>query len=173
MRRRFAAPVAAFGLETVVFVCAVVVAPGRTSLLTHVFLVVIAAEALGACAFALARSLRASEPSQFELGLSRPVREVERPGQLARLEREVTLGRQTAWDLHARLLPTLREVAAGLLSAHGGVTLAHEPDRAAAVLGADAWELVRTDRPRPEHRHDPGVDAAALDRALASLERLR
>ena len=91
--------------------------------------------------------------------------------QLERLEREITLGRQNAWDLHNRLCPTLRETAAGLLAARG-VDLERDPVRAQRLLGEDAWELVRLDRVAPEHRHDPGVPAAALDRALAALEGL-
>jgi hypothetical protein len=40
------------------------------------------------------------------------------------------------------------------------------------VLGADAWALVRPDATAPDDRLAPGVEADALDRALAALEEL-
>jgi hypothetical protein len=162
----------ALGLPTIAFVVAVALAPGRAALITHVYLEVVAGGALAALALALARLLRTAEPSLFELGLRQPVRKAERVKQLERLEREVTLGRHNGWDLHNRLRPTLREIAAGLLAARRGVDLEREPERAAALLGEDAWELVRPDRLAPPHRHAPGVPAAVLDRAVSALERL-
>jgi len=157
---------------TVVYIVALVLAPGRSSLITHIYLVAVAAGTLAALAVGLAQSLRPIGPSVFERGLHRAVRPAERVRQLERLEREVTLGRQNAWDLHSRLCPTLRETASGLLATRRGVALERQPERAARVVGADAWELVRPDRTPPEHRHAPGVSAAALDRALTALETL-
>ena len=84
----------------------------------------------------------------------------------------MALARQSAWDLHARLVPTLREVAAGILASRHGVSLDRNPKRAAELLGDEAWSLARPDRPPPERRHDPGVDAVTLDRALTALEQL-
>ena len=163
----------ALGLPTLVLAVAVVLAPGRAALITHVYLVVVAAGALTGLAVSLARSLRTAEPSSFELGLRQPVRTTVRVKQLERLEREVTLGRHNAWDLHTRLRPTLRDTAAGLLAARHGVDLERQPERAASLLGAEAWELVAPGPARHrEHRHAPGVDAAALDRTVSALERL-
>jgi hypothetical protein len=172
MRRRLVVSLEGLALPTLAYVVAVVLAPGRASVITHVYLVVVAAGALAVLAVALARSLRPAGRSTFELGLRQPVRSAVRVKQLERLEREVTLGRQNAWDLHNRLRPTLRETATGLLAARRGVDLEREPERAAALLGEDAWELVRPDRLAPPHRHAPGVPAAVLDRAVSALERL-
>jgi len=160
------------GVEAAALTIVVYIAPGRAALAVHVFVVVVAAEVLGAFSIALTRSLRPAEPSVFEQGLRHSKPRLERVAQLVRLENEVALARQSAWDLHARLVPTFREVAGGILASRHGVSLERDSARASALLGPDAWSLARPDRPIPERRHDPGVDAATLDRALTSLEGL-
>ena len=172
MKRALVLVLRALGLPTLVFVGAIVLAPGRAGLITHVYLVVVAGGVLTGLVVALARSLHTTEPLLFELGLRQPSRPVERVKQLEQLEREVTLGRYNAWDLHTRLRPTVRETAAGLLAARRGVDLEREPERAAALRGADGWELVRPDHTPAQHRHAPGVDAAVLDGAISALEHL-
>ena len=172
MKRPLAVTLQVLGPPTLVLAGAIALAPGRAALVIHVYLVVVAGVALTSLAVALGRALRPAGPSAFESGLAPPHLPKERVKQLERLEREVTLGRQNAWDLHTRLGPTLRETAAGLLAGRHGVDLEREPARAASVLGADAWELVRPDHAPPQHRHAPGVDAAVLERAIAALERL-
>jgi hypothetical protein len=172
VKRLLAVSLQALGLPTLVLVGAIVLAPGHAALITHVYLVVVVGVALAGLALALGRSLQATEPSSFESGLAKQPAQIERVKQLERLEREVALGRQNAWDLHMRLRPTLRETAAGLLAARCGVDLEREPMRAADALGTDAWELLRPDHAPPQHRHAPGVDAAALDSTISALERL-
>jgi hypothetical protein len=171
MRRRLVLAVEAFVPPTLAYVLALVLAPGRSALVTHVYLVVVVAGLLVGAALALGRALRAG-PSPFESGLARGHRPALRVAQLERLEREVALARQSAWDVHYRLRPTLRATAAGLLSAGHGVDLERQPDRAAALLGADAWSLVRSDVAAPHDRRAPGVERAVLDRALSALEGL-
>jgi len=162
----------ALGLPTLVYAVAVGLTPGRAELITHIYLVVVAGGLLAGLAVSLTRSLRTVGASSFELGLRRRVRAPVRLQQLERLEREVTVGRQNAWDLHNRLRPTLSETAAGLLATRHGVDLERQPERAASLLGPEAWELVAPGRAAPEHRDAPGVDAALLDRVIAGLERL-
>ncbi len=170
--RRLGAILGLLAAPTGVYVVAGVLAPGRWSLITHIYLVVVACGTLATLAVRLARALRPAGPSVFERGLHHAPRGAEGVRQLERLEREVTLGRQNAWDFHNRLYPTLRETATGLLRTRRGVDPARQPERAAHLLGADAWELVRPDRAAPEHRHAPGVSATALDRTLTALEAL-
>ena len=77
-----------------------------------------------------------------------------------------------AGDVHWRLRPVLRDVAAA--GVHGrGVDLDGDPAAARALLGEEAWELVRPDRPRPQDTFAPGLSPAALDRILAVLEDLQ
>lgn len=162
----------ALGPPTLVYALVVALVPGRTALITHVYLVAVAGGVLAGLAVSLVRALKPVRPSSFEAGLEQPLRTTERVKQLARLEREVTLGRSNAWDLHNRLRPTLREIAGSLLAARHGIDVERQPERSASLLGADAWGLVAPGRALPEHRHAAGIDAAALDRAVSALERL-
>ena len=82
------------------------------------------------------------------------------------------MGLASAFDLHHRLRPTLRETAAGLLAARRGIDLDAHPEAARAALGEDAWEIVRADRPAPTDRTARGADLASVDRAIAALEAL-
>jgi hypothetical protein len=65
----------------------------------------------------------------------------------------------------------LRSLAAGLLLRRG-IDIERSPERAAALLGPDVWELVRPDRPAPDDRTAPGVPIETVERALDDLERL-
>ena len=107
--------------------------------------------------------------------------DAERPGpdarppqlpELARTEREIALGTTSAFDVHYRLRPVLREVAAHRLAARRGIELDGPPERARAALGEDAWALVRPDRERPRHHHAPGPSLAEVRRAIEALEEL-
>lgn len=87
---------------------------------------------------------------------------------LEELEHAVDFSLGTAFDVHFRLRPHLRRVAAYRLAAHG-ITLDHQPERARALLGPEAWELVRPERPEPETRGARGLDLARLKRILEAL----
>jgi len=162
----------AFGLPTVVFAIALALAPGHAGVIAHSYVVFVVAGVLCMLVVRLARDLRSTEPSTFERGLVRVREPSQRIQQLEQLEREVTMGRQNAWDLHTRLAPTLRDTAAALLVSRRGIDLEREPARAETVLGAEAWDLVRAGRAAPEDRHEPGVSLPQLENAVSALERL-
>jgi hypothetical protein len=92
---------------------------------------------------------------------------------IAELEHVSALGVDDAVDLHIRLRPRLRDIAAGLLEGHRGVSLDTDPAAARAALGDETWELVRPDRPPPGDERAPGLSPAALERVVTSLESLR
>ena len=94
-----------------------------------------------------------------------------RPRELVKLEREVELSMQTAFDAHYRLRPTLRRIAAARLRARG-VDLDAPDSGAEALLGPEAWQLVRPDRRRPHRHEDPGSTLAEIETAVAALEQL-
>lgn len=98
-------------------------------------------------------------------------RPAERVRPLEELEHAVEFARSTAFDLHFRLRPHLVSAAAYRLERHG-VQLEAQPERARQLLGEEAWELVRPDRPPPERRHGAGLDLAALRRVLERLDAL-
>lgn len=145
--------------------------PGEAALEVRVWLLVVLAGGLVALVVEL-RSSWPSQPSLFDAALTRRRPAAPEFSALARLGREVSMATGSSYDLHFRLRPTVREVAAGLLLSRRGVDLDREPERARAALGDEAWELVREGRPAPAERRGPGIAPAELDRVIASLERL-
>ncbi len=126
--------------------------------------------ALGVALGRLRRELP-RRPSAFAAAFERREPTRARPSSLARVEREVTLATGTAFDVHFRLRPLLRDLAAGLVLRRG-VDLERSPDRARELLGPDVWALVRPDVEPPDDRSAPGVPIAAIERALDDLEAL-
>jgi len=92
----------------------------------------------------------------------------ERTRALEELEHAVDFSLGTAFDVHYRLRPHLRRIAAYRLTLRG-VTLDGQPQRARTLLGPDAWELVRPDRPDPEDRGARGLDLASIRRAVEQI----
>jgi hypothetical protein len=92
--------------------------------------------------------------------------------ELARVEREVTLGAATAFDLHFRLRPRIREIAASRLADRRGIDLERRPDAAREVLDEAVWEVVRPDRERPSDRHGAGLGLPGLRAIMEGLDRI-
>jgi hypothetical protein len=71
---------------------------------------------------------------------------------------------------HTLLRPVLSEIAEARL-ARRGVQLSRDHDEARRLLGREAWELVRPDRPQPDDRA-AGVAPRELEAVLDILEAL-
>jgi hypothetical protein len=95
----------------------------------------------------------------------------ETSGDRERLDRVVSAATSHAGDLHLRLRPILREIAADGLRRRG-VDLDAQPQAAQALLAPDTWELVRPDRPRPGDAFARGLAPARLNAVLDDLEAL-
>ena len=93
------------------------------------------------------------------------------PPSLARIELEAALGVTGSFDLHHRLVPRVRSIAAGLLASRRRVSLDADPAAAQAILGDTTWELVRPDRPAPEDRLARGIAQQELAQVVDALER--
>jgi hypothetical protein len=144
--------------------------PGRLEICARVYALLVCAAAL----VVMLRALRREYPPERSL-VPRAKRNaaLRRPPQgLARIEHEAALGVAGTFDLHFRLRPRLRDIAAGLLQARRRISLDDEPDAARAVLGDATWELVRADRPPPEDRLGRGLPPAELTATVDSLERV-
>ena len=89
------------------------------------------------------------------------------PTQLLRVERMVERAGESGLAAHTQLRPLLIEIAEARLGRRG-VRLTDE--RARALLGPDAWELVRPDRPEPPDCG--GLAKRDLERILDRLEAL-
>ena len=92
-------------------------------------------------------------------------------GDRERLDRVVSTATTHAGDLHLRLRPILREIAADGLRRRG-VELDAQPQAAQKLLAPETWELVRPDRPRPDDAFARGLAPARLDAVLDDLEAL-
>ena len=95
----------------------------------------------------------------------------ERVRALEELEHAVDFSLGTAFDVHYRLRPHVRRIAAYRLGLRG-VNLDRQPRRAAALLGPEAWDLARPDRPEPADRNARGADLAHLTRMVEGLDAL-
>jgi hypothetical protein len=147
-----------------------VVAPNHAARVGHVWLVVVLSIALAVALDWLGRAVP-RQRSGFDAAFAPAAQTWARPASLSRVEREVTLATGTAFDVHYRLRPIVRELAAGLLLRRG-VDLERNPTRAETLLGARIWELARPDRPAPEDRTAPGSPIAAVAVVVDDLERL-
>jgi hypothetical protein len=76
----------------------------------------------------------------------------------------------SSFHLHTRLRPILREIAAHRVSMRFGVDLRIEPERARELIGLEAWELVRPERPSPSDRLAPGPPVSRLSKVVDELE---
>ncbi len=121
---------------------------------------------------ATTRADAGSRGSAFERALARSPSPPPRPNALTRLEDQVLLATTAALDVYVGLRPLLRDVAAQRLRMRHGVDLDVDPGRARALLGDEAWELVRPGVQPPADRFGPGISPARLTRALDAVEAL-
>jgi hypothetical protein len=138
--------------------------PGERRIALHVYLLFIGALLMLAVVSAVSAAAPRARRSDLATALNeRPERAGAVP-QLAKVEREVMLAIGNAYDLHTRLLPHLREIAAARLERRG---LRPGPD----TLGR-WWELLRPDRPEPRERFAPGIAERDLRALVNDLERI-
>ena len=157
-------------LPTVVLLGVAVFASTRLEPAVRVYALVVCAVILGLAVAALRRTLPGPGGSSRRARRAAP--RLEPPRSLAQLENESTLAIGDALDLHFRLRPHLRLIAAGLLEGRHGVVLDGEGEQAKTLLGSETWELLRDDRVIPGDRHARGLTPDALERVVLSLERL-
>jgi hypothetical protein len=158
-------------LLTAVLLALVVAVPSRRALFVGIYELVLAAIAVSA----LVSSFRTLEPkawlrSPFERDPPRP----EEPppiAELDRFDRLVVLGTGNEFDLHYRLRPLLRQLAADRLYARHGIELDRDPGRAGALLGDELAALVSPER-KLGRRSASGIEPAELARDVDRLEQL-
>jgi hypothetical protein len=167
--RRLAAPVfvALAALAILLGVRAV-----STSRALAIWIVVVAALAL----LVLVRRSRDSggprHAGRFEAALRRTAPADPQPVELLRVENMLELGTAFAGNAHHRLLPLLRTVTAARLASRHGIELDRRPEAARALLGEEAWEFLRPDRPEPADRFAPGVPRARIAALIERVESL-
>lgn len=163
-------PIVGFGLlATVIAIALLVAAPERRDLILDVYVLSLGGIAVLRLIGLTRRERQPGERSEFDQALRVEVAEPVRIAERDKLARALELGTQTAFDLHFRLRPELVEIARGRLAGRG-ITL--ESERAREVLGAEAWELLRPDRPMPDRRNEPGITTGELAEVVGVLERI-
>jgi hypothetical protein len=139
----------------------------------------LAAYVLALAAIALIHLIRAfrgglapARLSRFEHALHERAKPVSRPGVFLAMDREIELGVAHAGRAHRRLLPLLRAAAAARLQASHGVELERGTAAARRLLGDEAWELLRPDRPAPTDPFGPGPPRETIAAVIGRVEQL-
>jgi hypothetical protein len=170
VRRNLLGAARFLAVPTIALVGIATFAPGRAEVALRVYALILSATAIVLLVLALRRAYPDETPLR-EPTRARAKRAA--PPSLGRIEHEVALGVAGSFDLHYRLVPRLRSIAAGLLNARQKVSLETSPDTARALLGDEAWALVRPDRAAPQDRLAHGIAPAELARAVDALEAVR
>jgi hypothetical protein len=156
--------VAWIAIAAIAFLAVALALPGDRRIEFHVFVLVVGAILMSAAISAVAGAVPRGKRSELTRALDAKPPEPREVDDLLRMERVVTMAVGNAHDLHTRLLPLLRDIAATRLERAG-----HRP-------GPDTlgrwWELLRPDRPAPVDRFGPGIRAAELRALVADLEKL-
>jgi hypothetical protein len=162
----------AAALATAGIGAALVTRPGDRGRAFDAYVLFLGALGVVALSQATSRSFRGPSESRLDAAMRRPLQKPPRVPELERLEREVEMAMETAYDTYYRLRPTLREIAAIRL-ARSAVDLDGPGGRAEELLGPDAWSIVRPDLERPSDHHAAGTRLATIERAVEALEGLK
>jgi hypothetical protein len=158
-------------LAAIALVAARMISPGRKELELDVFILVLGGIGLLVLASELRRLAPTAERSLVEEALE-PEPAEERPiADLLRLERALSMASARQFDLHYRLRPILRDVAAARLEQRG-LDLDSGRPVVQELLGDELFELTAPDREPPANRLAPGPDVEGLERTISRLERL-
>jgi hypothetical protein len=151
-------------LATIAFAIAAFAAPGDRSLELHVYVLVLGGMAMTGVVSAVGGAVPRGRSSELRRALDAKPAPAEPVRDLERMQRVVTLSVANAQDLHLRLLPILRDIAAARLERTG-----RRPSE--ETLGR-WWELLRPDRPAPVDRFERGLPESELRALVADLARM-
>jgi len=138
--------------------------PGARSVALHAYVFLVGGLLMLGVVAAAGDAVPRRKRSEFDLALGAAGRREKRLPEVEKLEREVTLATSSAYDLHYRLLPQLREIAQARLERSG-----RSPS--AETLGR-WWDLLRPDRPPPDDRFEKGISETELRALVQDLGRM-
>jgi hypothetical protein len=164
MRRHLLDLIVLFILSSLICGYVALAQPNLRNVTLHVYVFLLGALLMLGVVAAAGDSIPHRLRSELDRALSESGRDQQPLPELERTQREVTLATATAYDLHFRLLPHLREIAQCRLERSGKTS---GPD----TLGR-WWDLLRPDRPEPEDRFGPGIKQADLRALIGDLERM-
>lgn len=164
MRRR-ADSIALGVLATCVLVAVLWIAPQHRGFAARAYLLLIAGLAIRGLALEILHANPLASGSRAVARSRRPVV----PDDLLRIERALAAAPGSARETYHRLRPVLREIAVDRLEVRRRIDLDVEPTRARAVLGDEAWALLRGDLPRPTDPYAPGPEPATIGAIVTRL----
>lgn len=145
--------------------------PGAAALAVEAYVLFLGALGLAALAKATSRTFEPAAASRVQVPQAKAVRDEGKPAELVRIERELEMATQSAFDTYFRLRPILRELVSTRL-ALSAVELDALGGRAETMVGPDCWALVRPDAIRPDDHYAAGVPLPMVERAVAAVEAL-
>ena len=146
--------------------------PGRFALEFDVYILVVGTWPCSKSCWLRGRRSRAPGDSALAEALDREPPGPLRPPELERLERELTLGGSTAFDLHFRLRPILREIADERLAAAAGCGSRPAAPRSRRLSARSSGSSFARIASRPPAASRPGSLRAAAERVVERLEAL-
>jgi hypothetical protein len=164
MRRHLLDLAVLLTLSTIACLYLVVGQPGIRGVAIRAYVLIVGALVMLAIVSAFGDAFPRHRRSSFDEALVDTPHRDRAPAQVEQIERAVTLGVATAYDLHLRLLPHLREIAQCRLERTGRTS-------SPATLGR-WWELLRPDRAEPADRFAAGLPSGELIALVADLERM-
>ena len=164
MRRHLLDIAILFVFATILTAYLVAAQPGNRSIFLHAYVFVVGGLLMLGVVAAAGDAVPRRKRSSFDDALSSGSSREKRLPEIEKLEREVTLATASAYDLHYRLLPQLREIAQCRLERAGHTA---SPD----TLGR-WWELLRPDRVPPDDRFEKGITESELRALVHDLGRM-
>jgi hypothetical protein len=164
MRRHGVDLVVLFVLSSGIAAYIALAQPGIRDVVLHGYVLVVGALLMFALVTSTNEALPRRRAGDLERALGERSPRTRRLPELERVEREVTLGTASAYDLHFRLLPHLREIARARLERRG---LALAPEHAGRW-----WPLLRPDREPPKDHFGSGISERDLRALVDDLERM-
>ena len=155
-------------LVTVAFVIAIALAGADRGKALYVYVLTLSALGLALLRAQINAAMPVVMPLERRLQQAPPAEE--RVMQLEALSSRISSAESSTFDLHYRLRPLLREIAAARLARRHGVDLDRQPERSRALAGDELWELIRPDRNPPEERFAKGISNARIDELIDHLE---
>jgi hypothetical protein len=164
MRRHLLDIVLLFVFSSIVTAYVVAARPSARNVTLHAYVFTVGALVMLGIVAAAGDAVPRRRRSELDAALAEASRR-ERPlPEVERLQREVTLATASAYDLHVRLVPHLRQIAQARLQRSGREL---SPESAGRW-----WDLLQPDRPAPDDRFAPGISRADLRDLVADLERM-
>lgn len=173
VRLRWTGSVVFAALGTVTLLAVALWSPGNREVAARVYAIFLGVLAVRLLARAVVVATTAPQERPFDLALrGRVARPLPSAGVPDLIAHEIGSATHRALELHHRLRPRLRAIAADRLVANRGVLLDEQTGSARRLLGEEAWEFLRPDRDPPTDRFGPGMPLPELDRIVTTVERL-